>query len=184
MSRRDVNQIIKEMWRVIGAETQMRNACTRMMKVGFCQNVLKRLRLMVSITYVRKERGAEGPSKQVKVAETRGYSEQNIVVQARNSADTGEKFAYPQMGIVVNNPVEWHGEKYVGDSGFQNAVAFEKAFEEKHCGKNDYQQRLFDRHIGDSLYAWIAHEEDYKAKILIIEHLHRNGDLFTLAALC
>ncbi|KAK6926981.1 Zinc finger-XS domain, partial [Dillenia turbinata] len=164
-----------------------------------------------------------GPSEQNKEAETRGCSEKNTVVQAHNSMDTGEKFVYPWMGIVVNNPVEWNGRKYVGDSGkklkddlaqrgfnpvkvtplwshnrfsgtsivlfakdwigFQNAMAFEKAFEEKRCGKKDYRRKLLDRHIEDSLYAWVAREDDYKARNLIGEHLRRNGDLFTLAAL-
>ncbi|KAK6926703.1 Zinc finger-XS domain [Dillenia turbinata] len=109
--------------------------------------------------------------------------------------DSGKKLKddLAQSGF---NPMKvtplWSPNRYSGASivlftkdwiGFQNAMAFEKAFEEKRCGKKDYHRRLSDRHIGDSLYAWVAREEDYKARNLIGKHLCRNGDLFTVAAL-
>lgn len=62
--------------------------------------------------------------------------------------------------------------------GFNNAMAFEKAFEIDHHGKRDW---CLARDKGNKLYGWLAREEDYRSRGLIGKHLQKHGDLRTLA---
>lgn len=62
--------------------------------------------------------------------------------------------------------------------GFQNAMAFEKAFEVENHGRKDWYTV---RRKGDQLYAWIAREEEYNSTGLIGEYLRKNADLKTVS---
>ncbi|KAJ4844090.1 hypothetical protein Tsubulata_027520 [Turnera subulata] len=61
--------------------------------------------------------------------------------------------------------------------GFEDALFFNKHFEEQRCGKRHYyeQRRLPE----DKLFGWMATSDDYNAKSIIGDYLRKNGDLKT-----
>lgn len=62
--------------------------------------------------------------------------------------------------------------------GFTNAMKFEKDFEIDRHGKRDWETK---RQKGDKLYAWVAREEEFKARGIIGEYLRKHGDLKTIS---
>ncbi|XP_042517555.1 protein INVOLVED IN DE NOVO 2-like [Macadamia integrifolia] len=63
-------------------------------------------------------------------------------------------------------------------SGFNNAMAFERAYEADHHGKIEWHGR---KHKGSSIYAWVSREDDYKSGGIIGEELQKYGDLKTIS---
>ncbi|XP_045787117.1 protein INVOLVED IN DE NOVO 2-like [Trifolium pratense] len=64
--------------------------------------------------------------------------------------------------------------------GFDNALAFEKAYALEHHGKKDW---LINTQQKSGLYAWVARADDYKANNIIGEHLRKMADLKTIPEL-
>ncbi|OMO91213.1 hypothetical protein COLO4_18521 [Corchorus olitorius] len=79
------------------------------------------------------------------------------------------RFGHSGYAIVEFNK-EW--------DGFNNAIQFEKSFEGKGCGKKDFYS---SRRREDKLYGWVAREDDYRARGLISDYLHKHGDLKTIS---
>ncbi|OMO67779.1 hypothetical protein CCACVL1_20320 [Corchorus capsularis] len=79
------------------------------------------------------------------------------------------RFGHSGYAIVEFNK-EW--------DGFSNAIQFEKSFEGKGCGKKDFYA---SRKREDKLYGWVAREDDYRARGLISDYLHKHGDLKTIS---
>ncbi|XP_047312976.1 protein INVOLVED IN DE NOVO 2-like [Impatiens glandulifera] len=62
-------------------------------------------------------------------------------------------------------------------TGFGDAMKFESTFAAENHGKRDWQ-KLGAK--GESLYAWIAREDDYNARGVVGDYLRKNGDLKTV----
>ncbi|CAA3005157.1 INVOLVED IN DE NOVO 2 [Olea europaea subsp. europaea] len=62
--------------------------------------------------------------------------------------------------------------------GFNNAMAFEKAYEANHHGKRSWQAK--NDSISD-LYGWVARADDYNSDNIFGENLRKIGDLRTIS---
>ncbi|XP_057441937.1 protein INVOLVED IN DE NOVO 2-like isoform X2 [Lotus japonicus] len=65
-------------------------------------------------------------------------------------------------------------------SGLDNALAFERAYESDHHGKNDWFANTTQK---SGLYAWIARADDYYMNNIIGEQLQKMGDVITIPEL-
>lgn len=65
-------------------------------------------------------------------------------------------------------------------SGLDNALAFERAYESDHHGKNDWFANTKQK---SGLYAWIARADDYYMNNIIGEQLQKMGDVITIPEL-
>ncbi|GFP82329.1 factor of DNA methylation 4 [Phtheirospermum japonicum] len=117
----------------------------------------------------------------------------NIPVVKKDGRYAGESGRKLREDLVASgyNPIKvhplWNFQGHSGYAiaefnkdwqGFENAMAFEKAFEMDQRGKRDWYAR---RNKGDELYGWLAREDDYKGRGLVGKHLQKNGDLKTLS---
>ncbi|KAI4383850.1 hypothetical protein MLD38_009646 [Melastoma candidum] len=64
-------------------------------------------------------------------------------------------------------------------AGFRDAMAFDAYFRDKNAGKSDY--RFFEER-GDTLFGWIAQEDDFHSGNPIGHYLRDNGDLKTISS--
>ncbi|RYR65432.1 hypothetical protein Ahy_A03g011363 isoform B [Arachis hypogaea] len=64
--------------------------------------------------------------------------------------------------------------------GFDNALAFERAYETDHHGKKDWFAKSEQK---SGLYAWVARADDYNANNIIGENLRKMGDVKTISEL-
>ncbi|MED6173646.1 hypothetical protein PIB30_061602 [Stylosanthes scabra] len=64
--------------------------------------------------------------------------------------------------------------------GFDNALAFERAYEKDHHGKKDWFLKSEQK---SGLYAWVARADDYNANNIIGENLRKMGDVKTISEL-
>ncbi|KAH6789350.1 hypothetical protein C2S51_004356 [Perilla frutescens var. frutescens] len=117
----------------------------------------------------------------------------NIPIQRKNGRSVGESGSKLRDALTKEgfNPVKVHPLwKFRGFSGYAvvefkhgciglcDALRFEKAYEARHQGKRDY---FGDEEKGDKLYCWVARDDDFHSDTVIGDHLHKNGDLKTIA---
>ncbi|GMN24163.1 hypothetical protein TIFTF001_000447 [Ficus carica] len=142
------------------------------------------------------------PSRKVEL-EAADYEEQfvwpsmgvlaNIKTELRNGKHVGEGGSKLRDEFIRKgfNPIKvtplWN---YLGHSGFaivdfnknwggfENAMAFERSFNSNNCGKKAYRM---DKNRGETLYGWIAREDDYKSTNIVGGHLRKHGDLKTVS---
>ncbi|XP_018823277.1 factor of DNA methylation 4-like isoform X3 [Juglans regia] len=63
-------------------------------------------------------------------------------------------------------------------TGFNNAISMEKSFELDHCGKRDYYTAT---NLGDKLFGWMAHKDDYDSNGPIGVYLRKSADVKTIS---
>ncbi|XP_040992286.1 factor of DNA methylation 4-like [Juglans microcarpa x Juglans regia] len=63
-------------------------------------------------------------------------------------------------------------------TGFNNAMSMEKSFEVDHCGKRDYYTAT---NLGDKLFGWMAHKDDYDSNGPIGVYLRKSADVKTIS---
>ncbi|CAN0910815.1 Factor of DNA methylation 4 [Linum grandiflorum] len=93
---------------------------------------------------------------------TKGYNPVKVVPIWNHFGHTG--FA------VVQFRKDW--------DGYKNALMFEKYFELRRCGREDYYRR---RYKGNDLYGWFARERDYRSNEKFSAHLRQKGDLRSIS---